>query len=89
MSEVTELPDGQVQVVGVVVVEDVAGATKSAQQTVTLHTDDRVWLLRSVDGPRIGVDDTLAAFAGEQVVVTGYPGVGALLATAVEVVKST
>ena len=71
---------------GTVHVEMVGGKSKNAQRTVTLHADDRVWLLRHADGPRIGVDSTLAHLAGRRVRATGYAGTASFLATSVDVI---
>jgi hypothetical protein len=71
---------------GTVRVEVVGGKSKNAQRTVTLHTDDRVWLLRHTDGPRIGVDSTLAHLAGRRIRATGYAGTASFLATRIDVV---
>jgi hypothetical protein len=71
---------------GTVRVEQVGGRSKSAQRTVTLHTDDRVWLLRRLDGPRAGIDRDLAALAGRRVRVRGTAGTASFLARSVDIV---
>ena len=61
---------------GVISVQQIARGSKSEQPAVVLQTNERSWVLRRADGPRFGVDDELAAYAGKTVDVTGYPGSG-------------
>jgi hypothetical protein len=66
---------------GVVSVQRIARGSKSEQPAVVLQTADRSWVLRRADGPRFGVDDELARWAGKTVEVTGYPGSGVFVIT--------
>lgn len=66
---------------GLISVQQIARGSKSEQPAVVLQTAERSWVLRRVDGPRFGVDDELAAFAGRTVEVTGYPGSGVFVIT--------
>jgi hypothetical protein len=66
---------------GVVDVQRIARGSKSEQPAVVLRTADRSWVLRRVDGPRFGVDEELAVWAGKTVDVTGHPGSGVFLIT--------
>jgi hypothetical protein len=66
---------------GTISVQQIARGSKSEQPAVVLQAVDRSWVLRRVDGPRFGVDDELAAYAGKTVDVTGHPGSGVFVIT--------
>jgi hypothetical protein len=66
---------------GIVSVRDVARGSKSEQPAVVLQTGERSWLLRRAGGPSFGVDDELAAWAGQSVEAVGVAGNGVFLLT--------
>jgi len=68
-------------VVGSVSVGPVARGSKSEQRTVTLTTDERVWLLRRIDGPRWGTDPKLVELDGHRIRAVGHAGTGSFLIT--------
>jgi hypothetical protein len=66
---------------GIVSVRDIARGSKSEQPAVVLQTDERSWVLRRSDGPSFGVDDELAAWAGQSVDAVGVAGNSVFLLT--------